>query len=634
MTRWRWIWLALALAALPVVVRYLSFYRGGYTIPQIPEVEAFEIGVPAPEHQPRADGPTEGGGLALVDLSHRNNLQVDDLAPLFNRLAARGLSVQTFDGFDTSLPEELRAASALLVVAPTTMYSVEERDAVLDFAQAGGRVLLAADPTRPVESPEEAGFLDFFSILFPTSAVPAVNSLASAFGVVYFDDYLYNLVENEGNYRNVRFTRFAAGEPLVGDVEELVLFATHSVQTDAVSLIRGDRDTLSPVRIGETGLTAAALAADGRVLALGDLTSLSAPFHNVADNDQFLSNIADWLATSERRWTIREFPFVFGGPVDLIQISQDSLDPRLIAEASFLESVLQEARLSLRLGTEADLERDTLFVGTFDAAGAVEEHLAAAGVRIPEGESEGEEPAEEEIIIEGVGAVSLEGTTLYALDRGEDRVVLVALAEDGEVAVEALGRLASLDFFGCVHGDSFTLCSTGEGREGEGLDAGPVEPVEPGEDSEPTDVALSPKLGSLAESEDAFESGVPWLENLAPESYETNSQAGETYLYTIVMEESTDAMWVYGWCAVSQETLEENWQYIGLEFFLNGENVSLTRFVRFEESFGDLACRLHYVLLSDWPPADHFVETEVTFTQEIDDGLDVYPAGTHLYLYE
>ena len=44
-----------------------------------------------------------------------------------------------------------------------------------------------------------------------------------------------------------------------------------------------------------------------------------APYHTVEDNDQFLSNIANWLAIDERRRDdLEDFPYLFGRPVDLV----------------------------------------------------------------------------------------------------------------------------------------------------------------------------------------------------------------------------------------------------------------------------------------------------------------------------
>ena len=624
--------LVLALVGLPVAGRLLWFYRGGYKPPEIPDINESQIALPLPEYRPLADQPLEAGGLVVIDLSHENNLEVDDLTPLRDRLTARGVAIETLDGSSDSLETQLRGAIALLVIAPTSNYTVEERDLIADFVEDGGRLLLAADPTRPVppEQEDEEGPLDLESIFFPSSAVPAINSLANAFGLVYFDDYLYNLVENEGNYRNVKFTVLSDEHSLTQDLETIVFFAAHSLHTDGLSLASADENTLSSLRTGETGLAAAALAANRRVLALGDVTALTPSFHTIADNDRFLSNIAEWLAAASREWDLKDFPHLFERPVDLVQLGDGSLDPRLIARSGTLQELFQQAQLTLSLRAAADPDHDTLFIGTFDNVELVQEYLATASVTIVIAAAEEEaEEAQDTIEIEGLGTLGIEGTALYVVDRSADRVVVVALAEDGEAAIQALERLASVDFSGCVDNAAVTVCSKDEFQEGLGLEADGDEPGQP--PGEAVTAEAPPRVAARSEAEAAFEAGTPWLQDLAPESYDLTSQAGESYTYTIQLDGSQEVMWVYGWCTVTQEQLAQNWDNISLVFTLDGEAVPLDSFVRLEDKFGELECRLHYALLADWPSGEHLLTTEVTFATAINDGLDDFPAGTHSY---
>jgi hypothetical protein len=64
----------------------------------------------------------------------------------------------------------------------------------------------------------------------------------------------------------------------------------------------------------------------------------------------------------------------------------------------------------------------------------------------------------------------VEGTSLFVVDETSERLVVVALAEDGASAIAALEQLASGDFSSCVLGEAVTVCSTGEGADGIGLD--------------------------------------------------------------------------------------------------------------------------------------------------------------------
>ncbi|TET97282.1 MAG: hypothetical protein E3J30_09300 [Anaerolineales bacterium] len=626
--------LVLVLVGLPIAGRLLWFHRGWYKPPEIPEIDESQMALPLPEYRPLADQPLETRGLVVIDLSHDNNLEIDDLTPLRDRLTARGVAIETLDEPSHSLESQLRGAIALLVIAPTSSFTAEESDVIADFVEDGGHLLLAADPTRPMPPEEEEGPLDLESIFFPLSAVPAINSLANAFGLVYFDDYLYNLVDNEGNYRNVKFTIFNDEHSLTQNLDTIVFFAAHSLHTDGIPLVSGDKNVLSSLRSGETGLTAAALAANGRVLALGDLTFLAPPYHTIADNDRFLSNIANWLAAASRQWDLKDFPHLFAGSVDLVQVGEGFLDSRLIARSGTLQEVFHQAQLSLNLRAAADPDHDTLFVGTFDNADLVQKYLATAGVAIvitEAGEKEVDEP-QDTIEIEGLGSLGIKGTTLYIVDRSADRVVVIALAEDGEAAFQALDRLVSVDFSGCVHSDGLTVCSKGEVQKGLGLETDGGEPGQP--PGEAVTAEAPPRIAPRSEAEAAFEAQTSWLQDLAPESYDVSSQAGDTYTYTIEMDTSQDVMWVYGWCTATQEQLAQNLDNISLVFTLDGKTVPLDSFVRLEGKFGELECRLHYALLTDWPPGEHLLTTEVTFATAINDGFDDFPAGTHVYEYQ
>ncbi len=378
----------LLLLALPYLVRLIWFNGGSsYQAPTIvTKIDETLITAHTFDYNSFVDDPTIGNGFVIFDLSHANNLEINDLAPLRDRLEARGVTVETFTGDDeTPLKTRLHHTSALIVLAPTESYLPEERQIIADFIEDGGRLLLAADPTRPIPAAEEeeGGFPDLFAAFFPASAIPAINSLAHEFGVVYFDDYLYNLDDNEGNYRNVKFTNFINEHPLNADLESVVLFAAHSLRSDGLTLVAGDEQTHSPVRSGETDLATVTLTADGRVLALGDVTFLTAPFHTIADNDRFMSHIADWLAIDTRdRHDLEDFPYLFKQPVNLIQVGGDFIDPRLIPQTSALQQTFDQIGLSLHLQAAPTPHHDALFIGTFDDLDLVKDYLSTAGITV------------------------------------------------------------------------------------------------------------------------------------------------------------------------------------------------------------------------------------------------------------
>ncbi|MBN1877727.1 MAG: hypothetical protein JXA33_26130 [Anaerolineae bacterium] len=485
--------LILILATLLMTAsRWTWFYRGAYSPPEIAEIDVSAVEAQLIAYQPVADVPVAGDGYVILDLSHTNNLNINDLAPLRDRLEDRGARVEVYDGTDGALADLLYRVTAWIIIAPTESYESVDREPLVAFVEDGGRLLMAADPTRPLQQ-EDEDTSSLYDIFFPTSAVPAINSIANAFGVLYFDDYLYNLTENEGNYRNVKFTHFAEDHFLTQDVETVVLFAAHSLHSDGEAIIIGDAETRSPVRTGEAELAAAVLTTEERVLALGDVTFLTAPYHTVGDNDRFLSHIADWLAEDSRqRDALEDFPYLFTQPVDLVQVSGSYLDPQLIVRSGELRATFEEAGLTLNLRSEVGAGHDALYVGVFEDLALVEDVLLEAGVTLTtpleihalevtptptatlevkedEAGKEGETEEVEQpmaITIASLGTLGLQGTTLYVLDRSATRMTLVVLAEDAATVAHALERLTTHNMEECAQVDGVTVCSTGEAQDG------------------------------------------------------------------------------------------------------------------------------------------------------------------------
>ncbi len=341
-----------------------------------------------------------------------------------------------------------------------------EVSALQEFVASGGRLLLAADPTR------FAAF-DPLGLSPAESAYPAVNSLANAFGIQFYDDYLYDQAENAGNYRIVRYSSFAAGTPLTSGLETLVLPAASSVQAQALRLVVGGENTRSNRRSTTTTLSPAVLAGDGRILALGDVTFLAPPFNTLEDNDHFLSNIADWLAQDERQRELRDFPLLFKGPVNLVQLLDDALDPFLIASSSPLFDLFKQNEVELAIASPDDAGGETIYVGTYAGLEAVQPILDAAGVSVnlpaedPGAEDDASAEAETGILqVEGLGQILADGTGLFVTRREADGLKLVVLAADQDGALEMMSRLVFADFQGCTSLKDVTACAVGAAAAG------------------------------------------------------------------------------------------------------------------------------------------------------------------------
>src|SRR3972149_7041127 len=91
------IFIFILLFLLPFGSRWLWFYRGKYEVPKIAPIDQPSITTTTEHDQPYNDQPQPGRGRVVFDMTHDNNLLVDDLTPLKTRLAVRGVEVEIFD---------------------------------------------------------------------------------------------------------------------------------------------------------------------------------------------------------------------------------------------------------------------------------------------------------------------------------------------------------------------------------------------------------------------------------------------------------------------------------------------------------------------------------------------------------
>src|SRR5688572_10388122 len=318
--------IVIALLTMPVLLRILFFYQFPYwnTNIQTPDYTSYSISEPpTPSSSVKPAAGIANRKVVLIDNTHGNQFRLDEVEPLVTALSARGARAE-FDQEDEILASRLKYASAYIVFSPSVAYTADELLQIQQFVANGGRLLVFADPTRSLVD------YDFFGngITFPD--VNYANPLIAPFGLSLFNDYLYNLKDNEGNFRNVEFSEFVEN-PLTRDLNMVVFYGAHSVHTDSgAALALGSADSLSSLTDQGGGLSAMALSANGQVLAMGDFTFLTNPFNLVADNNLLLSHVADFAVSSRRTPSLANFPFVFEHPVSLVSTGSVELSSELL----------------------------------------------------------------------------------------------------------------------------------------------------------------------------------------------------------------------------------------------------------------------------------------------------------------
>ncbi|MFC3478699.1 GldG family protein [Halobacterium litoreum] len=240
----------------------------------------------------------------VVDTSHGNAIGENSLQPLVDALVAAGHDVRFFSGSSGStgfgsqsgptFNSTLDDADALVVASPASAYSAGDVTRVREFADAGGRVLLAADP------PSTASTSTTVSVPGLTTGSSASASgqpanLAAEFGVAFGSGYLYDMSENANNFQRV----YASGDGRLADGVDRAVFqaATPLTTGDAATPVLTAEVSNSATRDAGTYVVA---ARNGGVLAVGDTDFLTPDAASAADTDAFASNVAAFLVTGEK----------------------------------------------------------------------------------------------------------------------------------------------------------------------------------------------------------------------------------------------------------------------------------------------------------------------------------------------
>ena len=395
---------------------YLIFQSSSYDPPASPQAVFPQQGItdlPSNEARQPLVAPS-ANGLILVDAAHRNSFRDNEIVTLLSKIATRGHDPEFLGSFTTMeeakrldlFEERLRGADGLAVILPRDGYTNAEADLVENFVRKGGKLLLVSDPTR----------------------IQRINSLAERFGVNFQPDYLYNQHENDLNFQHIFVKQFQP-EALTAGVDSIALYSAGSIQSSGAGIAFTDRNTESSVQQSGAGLSPIAWGNSQNVLSIGDLTFMIPPHSSALDNDQLLSNVADYLTSSTREFDLDDFPhFYRSGPGESVDIVV--AQPSLLGGGAAMKNGLAEHGISASLQTSEDLGRDTVFLGLHEDALRVAGYLHGAGIRV--GDS-----------LSGPFGTDLplENTAITLLDTNRERHVLIILGDTPEVLSHTVSNL-------------------------------------------------------------------------------------------------------------------------------------------------------------------------------------------------
>ena len=442
------IFIAIALIALPVLLRVVYFYQLPYLnfAVQKPDYASFVIPEPpTPSSKVESVVNPPDGKIVLIDNFHGNQFVADEIEPLVTAINAQGAQVE-FDTGEKPLAMELKYASAYIIFAPASAYSSEEQRIIRQFVASGGKLLVFSDPTRALI------YYDYSGNAVGSPDANFINPVIASFGLTVSNDYLYDLESNEGNFRNVKFTRFAEN-PLTKDLKMVVFYGAHSIHAEKGSpLVSGDDKTFSSLTDHGAGLTPLAISQDGQVLVAGDFSFISHPFDQVADNEQLLNHIAEFTVSGERSPELSNFPFVFQRPVNLVTTGKVELSYDILEPLASLQNTLKAINIPVNVrktsGTESG---DVIVLGTLQASEDLAAYIKPFSLDLKSDKLS--------IGVKGMGKVGNTSMGVLLFNHGPKSNTLILLASTLQDLPRLITLVASGDLSTCLLQDNIGFCN-------------------------------------------------------------------------------------------------------------------------------------------------------------------------------
>ena len=490
--------IALAAFILPILIRggwfYRGFYAGNNNI-KMPDYETFTLSQPTIatpaeiNYEPEMDKK-----VILFDQAHTNQYTLAEVDSLRNQLIARGAEVAILEpkGY---FSEMLNKADAFVVITPVHYFSYEEIEQIEEFVHRGGRLVVIADPTRSYSEYD----------VEREDSVILVNELLQPYQLSFRNDYAYNLTHNEGNYRNI-FVYPNGKNDLTNSVSELVFYGSHTLEKNIEKVLAGEEDTLSSLDDSGGELPIAAMDNSGNVLVIGDMTFMSNPYYQVADNYQFVQNIADFLVNGERTRNLYDFPSLFNQDIAITLTSEIELDKDIISIVADIKDQYGKDDLSVTLSNKIASGIDRIVLGIYPPDEDLDEEIrdlgivfdlntptatpsptptqtptetpvetpAAEGVSAPESEVENDEEYFEDAYqngagnyyyVPGIGDIPTKGFGFILLKQDEKGNHLYLLSDSQENAANLLQLLVEGSLEGCLVTENIAVCEQNEWRD-------------------------------------------------------------------------------------------------------------------------------------------------------------------------
>lgn len=443
------LWIALALFLLPILL-LAAHYTGlpqPRKTPQLPEYASFHApAAPSPAAELPPVEVNHRGAHVLLDINHENTYQIADVELFTRALAARGAIVEYYFLSDLDarpLAERLKYASAFVLFSPYMVFEATEITALHDFVAQGGRLLVFADAYRGLSG---------YSGEFPDTV--SANLVLAPYGLSFTGNYVYNLAENDSNFRNIKLSNFAENA-LTDGLKQVVFYGARSVNlTGGAALIYGDANLRSSLNDQGGSLAVAGVDTSGNVAAIGSYTFMTPPFDQAADNARLIQNLAEFALGGQRLPTLTNFPFVFTRPVSLVTAGNAQLTAETLAAVAGLQTTLRGINQPLSVAADTG-SGDWLILGSFTDSDLLNPYFDQFGVTFEDGG--------ETVTIAGLGEIGRAGNGFILFLPGLNHNALLLLADAPEDLVTLINLAAYGDLSGCVVQQNIGVCPVGSG---------------------------------------------------------------------------------------------------------------------------------------------------------------------------
>jgi hypothetical protein len=240
----------------------------------------------------------------LVDTSHGNEVSRADMEPLAEAMFEAGYSLEF--GTDSGGSSSVRGGSddysatlqrydGVIVAQPTQEFSRNETKSLQEYAEAGGRVVVLAEPSQ-IQSSGTGLFAS------PSLVSFGATNMTRQFGVQIGAEMLYNLddANNDNNFKSIYASPSGDG-PLTEGVETISLdLSGYAVvgETDAVDVLYTANEGTRTLESRRTG-TYPVVARNGNMVFVSDSSFLLPSEVYDVDNEVFVGNLAEFLVSGD-----------------------------------------------------------------------------------------------------------------------------------------------------------------------------------------------------------------------------------------------------------------------------------------------------------------------------------------------